>query len=59
MNILLIIPELGQGGAERAISKLSSLLIKSHNFFKVNPPDKLYSSEFQVEKLKNRLLELL
>lgn len=32
---------------------------KNYEFFRIRLPDKLYSSEFQVEKLKNRLLELL
>ncbi len=32
-NILLIIPELGQGGAERAFSKLSLLLAKRYNLY--------------------------
>ncbi len=40
-------------GAIKAFSE------KNHNFFKVLPPDNLYSSEFQVEKLKNRILKLL
>lgn len=33
MNILLIIPELGEGGAERSISNLSFILGSNHNVF--------------------------
>jgi glycosyltransferase involved in cell wall biosynthesis len=49
MNILLIIPELGQGGAERAISKLSTIFSNAENNLFILTFNKVIALEYDIE----------